>query len=112
APRRRITPSLLARRWHWDGGRVRDWTVDNKGGDVQEGEGGASIDEENFLQPEWRSLDRRLRNRRTREVGEGPRGRSNLKKSEEDFWLEAGLYVPHPARPGLPDNEWSEKAGN
>lgn len=38
-------------------------------------------------------LDRRLKSRIPRPRGEGvPEGRSNLKRSEEDFWHAAGAY--------------------
>jgi hypothetical protein len=48
------------------------------------------LDEE--IQPYWRALERRVMSRKARQHGKS--GRIGLRISEEDFWLEAGLYDP------------------
>ncbi len=48
-----------------------------------------SSDEE----PEWRALESRLLNRKhEKESVTGLRGRVALKKSEDDYWADTGLY--------------------
>jgi hypothetical protein len=42
------------------------------------------------LQPHWASLERRVLSRKPRK--DGPSGRKNIRKTEEDYWLEAGAY--------------------
>ena len=46
------------------------------------------------LQPEWKSMESRVTNRRTltKEESGGKTGRSNIRQTEEDVWLESGLY--------------------
>jgi len=45
-------------------------------------EGEVSTDEE--LQPQWRALENRVNNRRSRQVGEAPQGRSPRRGSAWD----------------------------
>lgn len=42
------------------------------------------------LQPRWAGLERRLAGRKPRR--DGPSGRINVRRSEEDYWLESGAY--------------------
>lgn len=59
--------------------------------DMKTGSEILQLAEDDFdLQPEWKSLERRLHMRKPRK--DGPKGRSNLKLSEEDHWHEAGVY--------------------
>jgi len=51
---------------------------------------GETVDIPVELQPHWQSLERRVTGRKPRR--DGPSGRSNMRKSEEDYWLEAGVY--------------------
>lgn len=46
------------------------------------------------LQPEWKSMESRVTNRRTltKEETGGKTGRSNIRQTEEDVWLASGLY--------------------
>ena len=48
--------------------------------------------EEEGIQSHWLSMESRVTRRRTKLAGEGPSGRSAVPKSEEDMWLEAGVY--------------------
>jgi hypothetical protein len=49
------------------------------------------MDEE--IQPYWKALESRVKNRKSRIAGiNGQSGRVGVRKTEEDFWLEAGLY--------------------
>mmetsp|Transcript_3795 Transcript_3795/g.14986 ORF Transcript_3795/g.14986 Transcript_3795/m.14986 type:complete len:100 (+) Transcript_3795:1332-1631(+) len=49
-------------------------------------------DDEAQLAQYWRDLDRRVSNRRPRAVGPGtPTGRGPRRRSEVDYWLQAGL---------------------
>lgn len=53
-----------------------------------------AIDHEADLQPEWKAMESRVTKRRsltTEQLG-GKSGRTNIGKSEEDVWLENGLY--------------------
>jgi hypothetical protein len=54
----------------------------------------APVESEEELQPMWRAMESRVRQRRPRTLQEtgGKTGRSNVKPTEEDAWLEAGLY--------------------
>jgi hypothetical protein len=52
-----------------------------------------AIETENQLQPMWKSLESRVKSRRPRTETVGLRsGRSNIKNTDEDLWLQAGLY--------------------
>ncbi len=54
----------------------------------------AIIEKEEDLQPEWKNLERRVLTRQTRtkvQLG-GKSGRRNVKSTDEDAWLQAGLY--------------------
>jgi hypothetical protein len=46
------------------------------------------------INPYWTSMERRVVNRRTKPKGDGPSGRSDVSahKTEEDHWLQAGVY--------------------
>jgi hypothetical protein len=46
------------------------------------------------LQPEWKSMESRVTNRRTltKEETGGKTGRLNIRQTEEDVWLASGLY--------------------
>ena len=44
------------------------------------------------LPAHWRDLERRVSNRKLRNLGDGPVGRGRPSKTEADYWLEAGLY--------------------
>ena len=63
-----------------------------------------SIQTDTELQPEWKSMESRVTNRRslTKEETGGKTGRSNIRQTEEDVWLESGLY-------NMNDNETNEK---
>ena len=52
------------------------------------------IQSDTDLQPEWKSMESRVTNRRTltKEETGGKTGRSNIRQTEEDVWLESGLY--------------------
>ena len=52
------------------------------------------IQNDTELQPEWKSMESRVTNRRTltKEETGGKTGRSNIRRTEEDVWLESGLY--------------------
>eukprot|EP00579_Thalassiosira_antarctica_P006764 CAMPEP_0201886986 /NCGR_PEP_ID=MMETSP0902-20130614/23736_1 /ASSEMBLY_ACC=CAM_ASM_000551 /TAXON_ID=420261 /ORGANISM="Thalassiosira antarctica, Strain CCMP982" /LENGTH=203 /DNA_ID=CAMNT_0048416761 /DNA_START=31 /DNA_END=642 /DNA_ORIENTATION=- len=53
-----------------------------------------SVDEYEDVQPMWKSMESRVTKRRslTLEQSGGKSGRRNVRKSEEDLWLEAGVY--------------------
>lgn len=42
------------------------------------------------LQPMWQAMERRVKNRLPSKGGKG--GRTNVRKTDEDVWLEQGLY--------------------
>ncbi|KAL7580140.1 hypothetical protein ACA910_012897 [Epithemia clementina (nom. ined.)] len=49
-------------------------------------------DDEN-LQPMWKNMESRVRNRIPRKVsGSEKTGRQNVKKTDEEIWLQEGLY--------------------
>jgi hypothetical protein len=53
-----------------------------------------TIVSEEDLQPMWKSMERRVKNRRPRtkeELG-GRTGRTNIKQTDEEMWLQEGLY--------------------
>jgi len=59
---------------------------------VPGGPGDGDDDDEAQLAQYWRDLDRRVSNRRPRAVGPGtPTGRGPRRRSEVDYWLQAGL---------------------
>lgn len=62
------------------------------------------IQSDTELQPEWKSMESRVTNRRTltKEETGGKTGRSNIRQTEEDVWLESGLYHTN-------DNESKDK---
>ena len=53
-----------------------------------------SIESEEDLQPMWKEMEGRVTRRKPRSLGDtgGKSGRMNIKKTEEDMWLEEGLY--------------------
>ena len=61
------------------------------------------IDSENLiqsdedLQPMWKQMESRVANRRPRTLADtgGRTGRRNIKKTEEEMWLQEGLYDDH-----------------
>jgi hypothetical protein len=52
------------------------------------------IESDTELQPEWKSMESRVTRRRnlTKDELGGKTGRSNIRPTEEDVWLENGLY--------------------
>jgi hypothetical protein len=53
-----------------------------------------TIESEEDLQPMWKSMESRVKNRRPRtkeELG-GRTGRTNIKRTDEEMWLQEGLY--------------------
>uniref|UniRef100_A0A7S2IA71 Uncharacterized protein n=1 Tax=Helicotheca tamesis TaxID=374047 RepID=A0A7S2IA71_9STRA len=52
------------------------------------------ISSDDELQPMWRDMESRVLKRRTYTIAEsgGKVGRRNIRKTEEDVWLEAGMY--------------------
>ena len=52
------------------------------------------VQSEEDLQPMWKDMEKRLRNRRPRSTNEsrGLSGRQNVKRTDEEFWLDEGLY--------------------
>ena len=58
------------------------------------------------LDPHWGSLERRVTGRKPRR--DGPSGRLNLRKSEEDYWLEAGVYGSDEGAASAPDEPPTE----
>jgi hypothetical protein len=56
-----------------------------------------TIETEEDLQPMWKQMENRVKNRRPRtkeELG-GRTGRKNIKRTDEEMWLQEGLY-DHP----------------
>jgi hypothetical protein len=53
-----------------------------------------TIEDEGSLQPTWKAMEARVKNRRplTREQRGGKAGRVNIKRTDEEIWLAAGLY--------------------
>jgi hypothetical protein len=53
-----------------------------------------SIQSDIDLQPEWKSMESRVTKRRALTIDQlgGKTGRLNIKRTEEDFWSESGLY--------------------
>lgn len=53
-----------------------------------------AVESEEDLQPMWKEMERRVRSRRPRTLAEtgGRSGRSNVRQTDEDVWLRAGLY--------------------
>lgn len=52
------------------------------------------IGSDDELQPMWQQMERRVKNRRSLGVDESNRkiGRTNVRKTDEDIWLQEGLY--------------------
>ena len=52
------------------------------------------IQDDADLQPMWKDMESRVKNRKSRTLAEnkGRIGRSNIRKTDEDIWLEQGLY--------------------
>ena len=52
------------------------------------------IESEEDLQPMWSSMEKRVKNRRPRTLNEtgGKTGRTNIKTTDEELWLQEGLY--------------------
>ncbi|GMI00182.1 hypothetical protein TrVE_jg8504 [Triparma verrucosa] len=60
-----------------------------------EGEGDEKEEEEDFeVQDEWLAMERRTKNRRLVRLDEAGEklGRQNVKKTDEEYWLQAGVY--------------------
>lgn len=53
-----------------------------------------TIDEYEDVQPMWKNMESRVTKRRSLTLDQrgGVSGRRNVRKSEEDMWLEAGVY--------------------
>lgn len=53
-----------------------------------------TIESEEDLQPMWKAMESRVKNRapRTREENGGKSGRVNIKRTDEEMWLQEGLY--------------------
>jgi hypothetical protein len=53
-----------------------------------------TIESEEDLQPMWKSMESRVKNRRPRTAEElgGRTGRTNIKRTDEELWLQEGLY--------------------
>lgn len=53
-----------------------------------------TIENEEDLQPMWSSMESRVKNRRprTKEQLGGKTGRTNIKRTDEEMWLQEGLY--------------------
>lgn len=51
-----------------------------------------NVDED--LQPEWKAMESRVVKRRTLTLDQvnGKIGRANIRQTEEDIWMESGLY--------------------
>jgi len=54
----------------------------------------SSVQDDEDLQPMWKDMESRVKNRRSRTLAEnkGKIGRTNVRKTDEDVWLEQGLY--------------------
>ena len=52
------------------------------------------IQEQDDLQPMWKEMESRVAKRRSRtlEQNKGKIGRANVRKTDEDVWLQEGLY--------------------
>lgn len=52
------------------------------------------IDSDEDLQPMWKAMESRVVNRRTLTAAQkgGKTGRTNIRKTDEEAWLQAGLY--------------------
>jgi hypothetical protein len=52
------------------------------------------VQHDDDLQPMWKNMESRVKNRRTRSLEEtqGRSGRENVKSTDEEEWLRAGLY--------------------
>jgi hypothetical protein len=52
------------------------------------------IQDDDGLQGMWKSMESRVRNRRSMTLAQtkGMSGRANVRKTEEDVWLQEGLY--------------------
>lgn len=53
-----------------------------------------AIEKEEELQPMWKNMESRVRNRRPQTLADtkGKTGRQNIKKTDEEMWLQEGLY--------------------
>jgi hypothetical protein len=53
-----------------------------------------AIEDDGGLQPAWKAMESRVTKRKlmTTEQRRGKTGRSNIRRTEEDVWLESGLY--------------------
>jgi hypothetical protein len=52
------------------------------------------VKSEEDLQPEWKAMESRVTKRRTLTIDQfnGKTGRENIRKTDEDIWMESGLY--------------------
>ena len=82
------TPSLAATEWR----KQQLDKIENKfkGKELK----ALSIESEEDLQPMWKEMEGRVTRRKPRSLADtgGKSGRMNIKKTDEDVWLEQGLY--------------------
>ena len=53
-----------------------------------------NIEKDDKLQPMWKQMESRVKHRKSRTIEEtgGRTGRRNVKRTDEDMWLQEGLY--------------------
>ena len=53
-----------------------------------------NIESDEELQPMWKDMESRVTKRRSRTLADtgGKTGRSNIRKTDEEAWLQAGMY--------------------
>ncbi|CAB9498295.1 expressed unknown protein [Seminavis robusta] len=63
-------------------------------GDEDEASIANLIQDDEDLQPMWKAMESRVKNRRSLTVAQasGKTGRANIRKTDEDVWLQEGLY--------------------
>ena len=93
----RATRSLTSSEENWRKQQLEK--LEQKFHESSEGEKQATlrtlvIPAEEDLQPMWRGLESRVKNRRSYTAAEraGKVGRANVRRTDEDVWLEEGLY--------------------
>lgn len=71
------------------------------------------IQSEDELQPMWQAMERRVKNRKSKTINyeqSGSKiGRSNIRKTDEDIWLQEGLYDDVTDGTGDDDNENTDR---
>jgi hypothetical protein len=86
-----LSPAALSASLGSSGGQSQAaWPTDRPLTDTVELPVDNPLGEPGVLQPHWQSLERRVTGRKPRK--DGKTGRLNIRKSEEDYWLEAGVY--------------------